>query len=183
MASSSWSLDLSDGRHVVELDYGTMTGRTAVRVDGHMASKGNQSLQMGFNRGVDVPITVGRHSGIVSIRQRRPRSVMNTGYVFALSIDGTPVPGSEPISPLRGGNPGARLIETMAWASAGGGVIGLSQGGDNPTASLFLLAPVACSVVTRRKGLSTRTMALICLGILILGVIVVAVIGGIVRES
>jgi len=180
MASTSWSLELPDGRHMVEVEYGIWSGNTTVRVDGRVADKSNRSLQMGFNRGVDVPVPISQHRGIISVRPRNPRSIISTEYTFGLSIDGVPAPGSEPVVPIQASRTGPRLIETMALASAGGGVIGLSQGGENPTAFLFLVAPAACSVVTRQARLSTKTMGLISVAIILLGIVVVAAIGAVV---
>jgi hypothetical protein len=137
---------------------------------------------MGFNRGVDLPVNVDQAEIVVSIRPVLLGSVIVTGYRFGLSVNGVTVSGTEPTPPIESANTGPRLIEFMAWASAGGGVIGLSQHGDNPAAILFVAAPIACSWVTRRTKLPTRLMAVACLGIIMAGTIAVALIDAAIRR-
>jgi hypothetical protein len=76
---------------------------------------------------------------------------------------------------------GPQFVEAMAWASTGGAFIGLSQHGAHPTAILYLAAPLACSLVIRRSGLSTTWLAIVCTGIVLAGIVSVALLGALVR--
>lgn len=182
MADASWSLDLPDGRRQIDVAFGFWSGKATVRVDGRTVSTSRRILEMGFNLGVDIPVEVGQHHVVVSIRPTLAGSMIITGYRFGLSVDGVTAPGTEPIAPKRSENAGPRLIETVAWASAGGALIGLSQHGRNPAALLFLAAPAACSWVTRRTTLSTGWMGLVSLVIFVMGLVAVAIIGSLIRR-
>jgi len=184
MASSSWSLELPDGRHLVEADYGYWSGRATIRVDGRVTSRSNELLKMAFNWGVDIPFFIDRHEAAISIRPIIRGLIVVTGYSLGISVDGTSAVGTEPVDPIPDAKrrTGPRLVEFVAWASAGGAVLGLSQRGANPTAFVYLAAPILCSVVTRQSSLSTRVMALLCLGIVIGSIVLVAVLGVILRR-
>jgi hypothetical protein len=180
MANSSCNLDLPDGKHVVEVDYGYWSGTATIRLDGDVVIKSNQLMNMGFNRGVDLPLQIGDHHAVVSIRPMVRGGVFATGYSFEIAIDADHAPEAAPGQARYRTRTAPQLIELMTWASAGGAVIGLNQRGENPTAFLYLAAPVLCSLVTRRSGLSTRVMAALCLGIVVVGIVAVAWVGAIV---
>lgn len=147
-------------------------------------------LAMSADMGVDLPIDVDGHGVVISVRPVTVGRVIVIGYRFGLSIDGTAVSAADALPPIRpGSNPmargwptnGPRLIEALAWASVGGAFIGLFQHGENPSAVLYLAAPVACSVVTRRASFPTWLLGLVCLAIVVGGIFTVAMIGAIAK--
>jgi len=151
MARQSWVLDLHDGRHEVEATYGYWFGRLTLRGDGRIVTAERRLMSMARDLGVDLPASVAGHQLVVSVRPTTlGRSWLATGYSFGLTVDGHPALGTAVVSPLSPGSgpfaaswpeSGRRQIEALAWAAAGGAVIGLSQGGTNPAALLYLAAP------------------------------------------
>ena len=188
MARATWSLDLPEGRHEIVVSYGYWLGKATIYVDGRVASDSRPMVAMAFYHGVDLAIEVDGHKVVVSIRPVTAGRIFVTGYRFGLSVDGRSAPGTEPVQPIApdtglGSRPrgGARIIEALSWASAGGAIIGLSRHGENPLAILYIAAPAACSVVTRRTSLPTWLMGLVCLVIVIAGIVTVALIGTLAR--
>jgi len=190
MARAVWSVDLPEGRHEIEAVYGYSFHKATIRVDGRIVSASRPLMKMSIDMGVDLPIDVDGHALVVSVRPVLRAKYLATAYRLGLSVDGAPAPGTERLPPVRpasnplaplwlaGGRPGGPvLVEMMCWATVGGGVIGLSRNGENPWAFLYIAAPAACSVVTRRTTMPTWLMALVCLTIVLGGTIALATLG------
>jgi hypothetical protein len=187
--TASWTLDLPEGRREVEVEYGAWLSRATVKIDGSVVSEAGHLRAMSTNMGVDLPIDLDDHAIVVSVRPVIRGRLLVTAYRFFISVDGEPAPGTEPAPAIvPGANPlgrwwptgGPRLVEAMSWATAGGAVLGLSQRGEQPTAILYLIAPAACSLITRRTTWPTWVMAIVCLAIVLGWIVVVAVLGAVV---
>jgi hypothetical protein len=183
MPEASWTIELPTRSHRIDVSYGYWFSRATVKVDGRSVLRGRPLLQMGYDRGVDLPLAIDGHHVLVQIRPDMVGLMFVSGYHFGLRVDGITVPGTVPIPPItRSGPLGPRLIEGAAWATGGGAVIGLSQHGANPFAVAYLIAPAVCSLLVRRSGLSTRWLAIACGAILVAGMLGTAVLGVVLRK-
>lgn len=183
MAESSWTLDLPEGPRRIDATYGYWFGKATVRVDGRTVLTARPLLRMAYDRGVDLRLEINGHDFTVMIRPDVRGPMLVSGYHFGLTIDGVAAPGTPPIPPIvPTASHGQTIIEAIAWSTGGGAVIGLSQHGVNPIALAYLLAPAACSLIVRRSSLPSAWLALICAGILISGIGIVAVLGAVLRR-
>lgn len=183
MARASWTVDLPSAPHRIDVTYGYWFGRTSVRVDGRIILDVRPTLRMAFDRAVDLPFTVDGRDLIVMVRPDIRGPMMVVGYHFGLTVDGVAAEGTTPIAPaVRTAAIGRKFAESMAWAAGGGGVVALSQSGTNPIAIAYLLAPAACAVLIRRSTLSTRWLAVACIGILAARIVAVVWLGAVLKR-
>lgn len=183
MARASWTLDLPEASRRIDVTHGYWLGKATVRVDGRTVLEARPLFHMAYDRGVDLSLVIDGHDLTVMIRPDFRGPMIVRGYHFGLKVDGRVAPGTTPIPPIiRSASLGPTLVEGMAWATGGGAVIGLSQRGLNPIAVAYLLAPAACSLIVRRSGLSTAWLALACAGVLVTGIVVVAMLGAVLRR-
>lgn len=158
MGRQAWSVRVEDNSHRVEIEHGYWTQRVTVRVDGNVALGGLRFLDMAYDRGVDLPISIDGHSLVVAIRPAFwSRTFLVRGYRFGLTVDGKPAPGS-PILPLlaptrrRGIRSLNAFLEAIAWGAGGAASGRLLVQGPVLGGLLILGAPLLCSLVIRRAS-------------------------------
>ncbi len=156
MGRQAWTVRVGDRERRVEVEHGYWFGAVTIRLDGRVVLKARPLLDVSSQRGVDLPISIDGHSLIVAIRPTSwRRTLLVTGYRYALSLDGPPAPGSVAPSPLvRGTRRGVRsvndFIEAVAWGVGSIAAVRLLLQGPALMAPLILGAPALASLVVRR---------------------------------
>lgn len=156
MGRQAWSVRLADRDHGVDVEHGYWFGGVTVRLDGAVVIKARPLLDMATDRGVDLPLQVEGHELIVAIR---PifwlGALLVSGYVYALTVDGQPAPGSAELPPLvrrkrRGIRSLNAFIEAIAWTAGTVAFVRLFVDGPAVMAPVILGAPALSSLVLRR---------------------------------
>jgi hypothetical protein len=152
MSKTSWTIQLEDGTHTVELDKRWAGGKRVIRVDGQIV---RESKTVWLDTGSDDDFQLGSHACVL---HRRTNGFTSN---YDLSLDGRSVQTGLPV---------ARLQDTPKWmwffVVACGIIPLLTLGGAIP----FLLGfggAVACVVVGRHPTRSTRLKAVLAGGITI----------------
>ena len=104
MAEKTWTFDLEDGSHTVELEHGTISGKRVIRVDGEVVEESTQLIDMGSIH----PFEINAHRGSVVIR--------TNGITFSYDavLDGRSLETGKPVALPRG-----LAVATAAAASTG----------------------------------------------------------------
>ena len=185
MGRQAWSIHIEDREHQVEVEHGYWFGAVTLRVDGNVMLRGRPLLDMSYDRGVDLPIAVDGHSLVVAIRPVFwRRTLLASGYRYALSVDGRPAPGSVALSPLvRRARRGVRslndFIEAVAWGAGGIAAARLLLEGPAIGSPIILCAPALVSLVVRRGNRLPGWLRLaLATGVFAAGVLLSAAIVG-----
>ncbi|WP_373529997.1 hypothetical protein [Nostoc sp.] len=78
MAERTWTFELDDHRHVVEIEHGGPLGTRVIQVDGQMVEDSSKF----WDTGSSYPFTIGEHECVLTIE----RQLIN--YQYRLSVDG-----------------------------------------------------------------------------------------------
>jgi hypothetical protein len=150
MPKKSWTIQLEDGTHTVELDKRWASGKRIIRVDGQIVF---ESKLAWMNTGNDDEFRVGLHECVLHSR--------TNGFTgsYDLSIDGRSVVTGQPMTKLQ---PMPKWVWLFIVAC---GIIPiLTLGGAIPVA-IGLGGSWGCVVVSRHPTRSTRAKALWAAGI------------------
>src|SRR5664279_2758190 len=101
MGREAWTVRLGDRDHRIEVDHGYWSQKVEIRIDGEVVHQSRPIVAMSNDRGVDVPIRIDDHPGVVVIRPIfTKRGMWVSGYRYALTVDGHPAGGSNELPPL-----------------------------------------------------------------------------------
>ena len=87
----AWNAEIDGAEHRIEVVYAGLSGWMTIEIDGERAARGWREFQTVFG-GATLSCVLGRHR--VDARVTQPWGQQQ--YAFALAIDGTPLPGSDP---------------------------------------------------------------------------------------
>jgi hypothetical protein len=82
MANKTWTFEVEDGRHVVELEHGYWSGKRIIRVDGKQLEVSRKF----FDTGTEHRFEVSGHQCILRIRPGTLGGLF--GFEFELFLDG-----------------------------------------------------------------------------------------------
>ena len=82
MANKTWTFQLEDGRHAVELEHGYWSGRRIIRVDGEQIEVSRKFLDAGTEHRFEIS----GHPGILRIRSGALGGLL--GFDYELVVDG-----------------------------------------------------------------------------------------------
>jgi hypothetical protein len=141
MPKKSWTIQLEDGTHTVELDQRWTTGKRIIRVDGQLALESKPAL---VNSGSDDEFRISTHECILHSR--------TNGFTsnYDLSVDGRSIHTGQPVAKLQ---PVPKWVWIFVVICAAIPV--LTLGGAIP-AVLGIGGAVACVVISRRPTRSIR---------------------------
>lgn len=83
MAQRSWTIELEDGRHTVELDHGYFSGRRRISVDGRPTAETARAQDALFDIGSSHDFSIAGHRCTVLIRSK-----WGVAYDYDLLVDG-----------------------------------------------------------------------------------------------
>ena len=78
----TWTFELEDGRHVVEIEQGHWSGQRSIKVDGQQIHKSRKIA------GSEHHFDVSGHQCILRIRPGLLGILFGVGFVFELTLDG-----------------------------------------------------------------------------------------------
>jgi hypothetical protein len=168
MPKKSWTVQLEDGTHTVELDKRWASGKRIIRVDGQIVS---ESKVVWMDTGSDDEFWIGGHDCVI---HRRTNGFTGS---YDLSIDGHSVHTGQPVAKLR-------AMPKWAWIFiVACGIIPLLTLGGAVPVLIGLGGAWGCVVVSRHPTRSTRAKAVWATGITLVAwalpiVFVVTVTGG-----
>jgi Fas apoptotic inhibitory molecule (FAIM1) len=82
MTKKAWTVNLEDGKHLVELEHGYFSGKKVIYIDNIRVVEQQESVRSFLNSDTDHLIKIGDHEGIVHIRTN------GLTFSFDLSVDG-----------------------------------------------------------------------------------------------
>ncbi|HLN63834.1 MAG TPA: hypothetical protein VK464_20120 [Symbiobacteriaceae bacterium] len=85
MGKRTWSVTLSDGQHIFELDHGYWSGKRRISVDGQLVHEGGGFIKV-WAAGARDQFTVGIHHCVVEVKP----NFRTNNYDYALWVDGVP---------------------------------------------------------------------------------------------
>lgn len=86
MAQRTWTIELEDGRHTIELDHGYVSGKRRISVDGRRIEETARAKDALFDIGSSHDFGIGRHRCTVVIRSK-----WGVAYEYDLLVDGRSV--------------------------------------------------------------------------------------------
>jgi hypothetical protein len=145
-----WQVDLDGRRQTVELEHRTWWHRAIVRADGGVVANQSINLAIGYDHAAAVTATIDDHRLDLTIRAD---GSFRPTYRYALSVDGTPVLGSDEVAPAPSTSARPTLVgvtEQIVWATIV--VAALRTLADAPLRAIALIpAAVAASWILRRS--------------------------------
>jgi hypothetical protein len=86
MAKRTWTIELEDGQHTVELDHGYISGKRRISVDGRPVEETARAQDALFDIGSSHPFNIGGHRCLLVIRSK-----WGLTYEYDLVVDGRSV--------------------------------------------------------------------------------------------
>lgn len=149
MGKKVWTIKLEDGKHTVDVDESSLSGKRTIRVDGNIVHQ-DRALDLGKN----LPFKIGKHSCAV----RTGMFVRN----YDLVVDGRSV---------KTGQAGVKSIRMPFWAWAFIAVCVaipvFALGGLIPT-GIGIGGAIGCAIIARDSSKTVKTRVAICFSITVI---------------
>ncbi|HSD82279.1 MAG TPA: hypothetical protein VLG46_00370 [Anaerolineae bacterium] len=149
MPKKSWTIQLEDGTHTVEMDHNIFSNKRMIRVDSQVVEQGKFSA---FDFGGDYPFRIGAHQAVLHMRMN------GVQYKYDVSINGHSALTGKPVTMMQ---PMPKWVWVFVVACVVIPVVTL--GGAIP-ALLGIGTAWICVAISRHPTLSTRTKVLLSLG-------------------
>jgi hypothetical protein len=153
MTKKVWTVNLEDGKHLVELEHGYFSGKKVIYVDSINVVLQHESVRSFLDSDSDHPIKIGDHDGILHIRTN------GLNFSFDLSVDGYSISTGKQV-------PLSKPLPWWGWFFVGLCVLVplISLGGALPTAIGFGGASI-CYGISKDVSKGKMTRLLMCVGI------------------
>jgi hypothetical protein len=156
MAQKSWSFQLEDGTHTIDLEHGYWSGKRKIRLDGKLLQESSKVQHFLFDTGSETPFQINGHSGNVLVR--------TNGITFSYDVilDGRSLGTGQQVKPSTP-RPGWSWLFIIAC-----GVIPIvSLGGVIPVI-IGIGGAFGCARISRNASFSITQKVIFCIGVTIL---------------
>ena len=143
MARKIWTIDLEDGKHVIDLEHGYFSGQRKIIVDGKLLEATSKARHL-FDMGSVHPIQINGHQCVIHIKTN------GITFSYDLSVDGYSVGTGKPALPS--------ALPSWAWIFiiACGIIPIISLGGAIPVA-IGLSGAAMCASIAKDVSKSVNT--------------------------